>query len=73
MGIAGHKFRQTLQKMKSDWLYRSWVVSKVLTILGMCMQCQPIIRLHPGESTSNPDLLYAGTDDGIIQYTNDGG
>ena len=25
------------------------------------------------ESTSNPDLLYAGTDDGIIQYTNDGG
>lgn len=25
------------------------------------------------ESTSNPNLLYAGTDDGIIQYTNDGG
>ena len=25
------------------------------------------------ESTTNPELLYAGTDDGIIQHTNDGG
>ena len=25
------------------------------------------------ESTTNPDLLYVGTDDGIIQHTNDGG
>ncbi|MEC7617122.1 MAG: glycosyl hydrolase, partial [Bacteroidota bacterium] len=25
------------------------------------------------ESISNPNLLYAGTDDGIIQYTNNGG
>ena len=25
------------------------------------------------ESKSNPDILYAGTDDGILQYTKDGG
>ena len=58
VGIAGHQFQQTLQRMKSDWLYRSWVVSKVLTILGMCMQCQPTIRLHHLANQYQTQIFY---------------
>ena len=61
-----------LTKMKKDFLFPLWVECRALTML-MYMQCQLTTQSPLSESALDENILYVGTDDGIIQHTKDGG